>query len=146
MSHIHKYLFLTSALLVAAHAQVVKIAIERTEPQGSYERITGHISGELDPGNPLNAIITDIQFAPRNARGRVEYSATFTLLKPADMGKASGVLEYGVANRGDSPLTGTQVSDGMAAGHVLLSSGWQGDVEPRAGMESISVPAARHAD
>ena len=71
--------------LASAQARVLTILIEHTQPQGAYERITGHISGELDPKNPLNAIITDIQLAPRNARGLVEYNATFTLLKPADI-------------------------------------------------------------
>ena len=63
------------------------------EALGPFERITGKIHGELDPNDPKNAIITDIKLAPRNASGKVEYIATFTLVKPVDMTKASGVSD-----------------------------------------------------
>jgi hypothetical protein len=38
---------------------------------GQYEVITGIASGEVDPSNPQNAVITDLQLAPRNAKGNV---------------------------------------------------------------------------
>jgi hypothetical protein len=41
---------------------------------GPYETIIGRASGEVDPNDPLNAVITDVQLAPRNSRGMVEYS------------------------------------------------------------------------
>jgi hypothetical protein len=40
---------------------------------GQYEVITGIATGEVDPTNPQNAVITDIQLAPRNAKGHVVY-------------------------------------------------------------------------
>jgi len=95
----------------------------------------------LDPNDPLNTIITDIKLAPQNAHGRVEYSATFSLIKPIDMAKASGVLVYQVPNRG-SVLFGAPDD----SGNVVLTSGWQGDIPPRAGLQTISVPVARNAD
>ncbi len=109
----------------AAHANIVKLEITRVEPAGpTHERITGKAYGELDPADPKNAVITDIELAPRNARGKVEYVTTFTLVRPTDMMKASGVLVYTVVNRGG----------GNAAphpdGHVTFVSGWQGDVVP----------------
>src|SRR5256712_5942899 len=67
---------------------------------GKYEQVRGTASGELDPSSRHNAVITDINLAPRNANGKVAYTATFTLLKPVDMSRASGVLVYGVSNRG----------------------------------------------
>ncbi len=143
-------------------ARITKIVVEeRQSPAfqgkafgnaGAYEKLSGHIFGEIDPRNPLNAIITDIQFAPRNARGMVEYSATFTLWKPADMSKASGVLIYDVPNRGNHLLLqtfqGGEPGDGFLfeRGHVILSSGWQGDLKPRSGVESLDVPTARNPD
>jgi hypothetical protein len=139
-----------------ARGHVTKITVEKTEtrtqPGGkggaarSYEILTGHAFGELDPKNPLNAIITDIQLAPRNSRGKVEYVATFTLVKPSDVAKASGTLLYEVANRGNSPLAfpGYPIQDSLNAGDAILLSGWQGDVAPAAGMESIQVPVARN--
>ena len=40
---------------------------------GQYEFITGVATGEASPSNPQNAVITDIQLAPRNANGNVVY-------------------------------------------------------------------------
>ena len=60
---------------IPGQARITRLVVEHRETLGTdgYERLTGHAYGELDPKNPLNAIITDIQFAPRNARGMVEY-------------------------------------------------------------------------
>ena len=100
----------------------------------------------LDPNNQWNSVINDIRLAPRNGGGMVEYSATFTLLRPLDASSASGVLWYEVPNRGNSPLNPRPSADALAAGYILLSSGWQGDLAPRAGLETITVPAARNPD
>src|SRR5215210_1840947 len=51
---------------------------------GQYEKIAGKAFGEVDPADPRNAVIVDIQFAPRNASGRVEYAFDFYILKPID--------------------------------------------------------------
>ncbi len=125
----------------AAHANIVKLEITRVEPAGpTHERITGKAYGELDPADPKNAVITDLDLAPRNARGKVEYVTTFTLVKPKDMTKASGVLIYTVVNRGG----------GNAAahpdGHVTFVSGWQGDVVPTTSNFTIQVPVAKNPD
>jgi hypothetical protein len=129
-----------------AQARVVRLLVEHREIAGSYERLTGHFYGELDPRNALNSVINDILLAPRNARGLVEYSASFTLLRPVDTSKVSGVLWYEVPNRGNSPLNPSPSLDAVTAGHILVSSGWQGDLAPRVGAETIAVPAARNAD
>jgi hypothetical protein len=135
---------------------VVRVVVENRESPafagqsfgsvGQYERLTGRFYGEIDPNNTLNAVINDILLAPRNARGKVEYSATFTLLRPLDPRKSSGVLWYEVPNRGNSPLNPRPSTDALSAGHILLSSGWQGDLPPRAGIETLTVPLARNAD
>src|SRR4051794_13837447 len=94
-----------------------------------------------------NAIVTDLEFAPRNAGGMVEYVATFTILKPADMTKSSGVLLYFVPNRGHVNLTaGGFLADARKKGHVMVASGWQGDIQPGDTVESLSVPVARNPD
>lgn len=113
---------------------------------GQYVKLSGRAFGELDPENPLNSIITDIELAPRNAAGMVEYTATFTLVIPLDISKASGMLLYEVPNRGNTPIGTRPNEDDLRSGHVLLSSGWQGDVAPRPGAETIVVPVARNAD
>jgi hypothetical protein len=135
----------------AATAEVVKLAVEKRQPLASakqpYEKLTGRFFGELDPKLPQNAIITDIELAPRNARGMVEYSATFTILKPADMGGATGVLVYQVPNRGRANIEGgNYFGDFRAAGHVLVASGWQADIATADGVETMVAPIARKRD
>jgi hypothetical protein len=133
---------------VSGNARITRLAVEHTETlaQG-YQKLTGHAFGELDPRLPLNAIITDIELAPRNIRGMVEYSATFTIIKPADMTKASGLLLYFVPNRGRINLTdGGFLADARKQGHVIVASGWQGDLEPAAGTETMLVPVAKNPD
>jgi len=139
------------ALASAVSAEVVKLSVEKRQPlanpQQPYEKLTGRFYGELDPKLPQNAIITDIELAPRNARGMVEYSATFTVLKPADMSKATGVLVYQVPNRGRANIEGgNYFADFRAAGHVLVASGWQADITPGAGIETMVAPIAHNHD
>jgi len=61
------------------------------------------------------------------------------------MGKASGVMLYQVPNRGNV-FPPTPDDGGPLVGNVVLTSGWQGDIPPRAGLQTISVPVARHPD
>jgi hypothetical protein len=134
---------------IPGQARITRLVVEHTETLGSdgYQKLTGHLYGELDPKLPLNAIITDLALAPRNARGMVEYSATFTIVKPADMAKASGVLLYFVPNRGHISLTGGGfLADARKHGHVLVASGWQGDLAPANGLETLSAPVAKNPD
>ena len=144
-------------------ARVTKITIASKESPtyngatfgavGQYELLIGTATGELDPADRRNAIIQDIQFAPRNANGKVEYTASFRLVKPIDMSKSNGVLFYNVNNRGNRNFPynlGGDPGDGFMQkrGYVLLWSGWQGDVVPAAnnGNEWVQVPTAKNAD
>ncbi len=52
---------------------------------GQYEVITGVATGEVDPKDPRNAVITDLALAPRNGKGRVVYRHNFYILKPLDL-------------------------------------------------------------
>jgi hypothetical protein len=107
---------------------------------GPYVNVRGRVHGEIDPRDRRNRIIQDLDLAPRNAAGRVEYVATFSLMMPADPAKASGVLVYSVVNRGNgAPAPGPE-------GHVTLVSGWQGDVTPTPDNQTIQVPVARRRD
>ena len=67
---------------------------------GPYEFVSGTAYGEFDPKAPMNAAVVDLQYAPRNADGRVAYSMDFTILKPVDETKGNGRLIYDVMNRG----------------------------------------------
>jgi hypothetical protein len=119
---------------------------------GAYEQLTGKIKGEVDPKDPRNAIIQDLELAPVNARGMVEYTADFVMLKPRDMSKASGVLRYDAPNRGNiltMPSASTTASDAvyLERGYVVLYSAWQGDV-PKSSPARLTVqlPVAKNPD
>ena len=157
----HRYAVAALALIIAsprlAYAQVSRIVIDSVVSPafggasygtaGQYKTIAGRAFGELDPNDRRNRIITDLQFAPRNARGRVEYVATFFIVKPIDLSKSSHLMWHDVPNRGG------RITINVAErnfGDIGLSSGWQGDqagrTVPRAGTEYALVPVARNAD
>jgi hypothetical protein len=146
-------------------AQVTTITITSRAPfsngqvfgaAGPYEEITGLAAGEIDPRDPRNALITDIELAPRQANGKVAYRTTFTIRKPIDMTRSSGVLFYNIVNRGGKNGPATWHYDGdpgdgfmYKLGQVLLWSGWQGDMPistVASGQQGIDVPVARHPD
>src|SRR5215475_12455456 len=99
----------------AADARITQLVIQTvTSPAyggpsfgsvGQYEQISGIAYGEVDPKDPLNAVITDIELAPRNARGMVEYNTDFSILKPIDMSRGNHTLIYDVVNRGNKRIT-----------------------------------------
>ena len=125
-----------AAVAVPADARVTRIVVDSTAAingQPQYEQLTGRAFGELNPNDPHNTLITDIAIAPRNARGNVEYVASFVLRKPKVMATASGVMWHDVPNRGGDV---NFPADSFAANDVQLLSGWQGD---NAG--GTSVPA-----
>jgi len=121
-----------------AQARVTKIVIDQhycptapcatppaalaTSPIG-YESYAGRAYGELDPNDPHNQIITDIDKG-KSADGKVHYVASFYIVKPIDMSKASGLMWHDVPNRGGRI---TIVSAEQTLGDVGLSSGWQAD-------------------
>lgn len=119
---------------------------------GAYEQVSGTLAGEVDPKDTHNAIIQDLELAPVNARGMVEYSADFTMLKPKDMTKASGVLRYDAPNRGNiltAPNLAANPGDSIyfERGFVWLFSAWQGDV-PKSSAQRLTatVPVAKNKD
>jgi hypothetical protein len=104
-------LLATSALSVApdAHARITQIQIlKRTiafggysfAGVGQYEVITGIATGEVNPTNPQNSLITDIQLAPKNGNGNVVYQHNFYILKPLDLNKGNRKMMYEPPNRG----------------------------------------------
>ena len=135
----------TRRVSAPAEARVTRIVVDEKRSSaydgesfgrtGTYERIIGRVTGELDPRDRRNAVISDLDLAPRNERGMVEYLATFTLWQPTDPAKASGVLIDAVPNRGNRLFfpafhVGDEPGDGFffRRGDAILMSGWQGDV------------------
>jgi hypothetical protein len=74
---------------------------------GQYELIQGTFTGEVDPSNPQNAAIVDLQNAPRNARGMVSYSADFQILRPINLAHGSHKVIYDLPNRGGATSLST---------------------------------------
>src|SRR5713226_2462183 len=99
---------LLSVLLVAALGQAavtrVEIAQRSDFPVANYEQITGKVHFAVDPKLPANRIITDIDRAPRNAKGLVEFSADLYVLKPRDAAKSNGTALVEISNRGGKGL------------------------------------------
>src|SRR3979490_3126681 len=93
-----------------AHARVKKIQITSKESPtlggyswpgvGQYEKIVGKAFGEVDPLDPKNAVIVDIELAPRNASAPVEYSSDLYKLKPIDLSQGAHKVMYEPPNRG----------------------------------------------
>src|SRR6516164_1722651 len=91
----------------------LEIRIDAVEPfaegrgfgeAGPYLRIRGVAKGELDPAAPENEVVVDLDKAPRNGRGLVEYETDFFILRPADPGRTNGVMVYDVTNRGSKRI------------------------------------------
>src|SRR5678815_2777378 len=94
----------------SANAGITRIEIAERGPAfggttfgdtGPYELLRGRAYGELDPNDPRNRVIVDLQLAPRNDRGRVEYSTDVLILRPVDTTRANGRLVFELNNRGD---------------------------------------------
>ena len=152
--------------LSPADARITKIAISSTAPAyggatfgsvGAYEFVTGTAFGEVDPSNELNKIIQDIQLAPRNARGMVEYSTKFQILKPVDESKGNHMMLFEIVNRGNELDPGfynigvtaaNPQGDGFLEnqGLTLVWAGWQADLVAPASnpglITMVSVPVA----
>ena len=129
---------------------------------GAYECLTGTLFGELDPAHPLNAEIVNLDKAPRNAAGRVEYASEFSILKPADLSRGNDWLLYDVPNRGNKvalvrlnrgadgnrPATRAHAGDGflMRCGYSVVWSAWQNGVPSGGDRLDAHFPIARNAD
>src|SRR4030095_12493184 len=79
-----------------AEARVVRLEVQTRVPYkdgqsfgsaGPYERLEGTVRMEVDPRDPLNSVIHNLDRAPRNAKGLVEFSAPFVILKPVDLSR-----------------------------------------------------------
>ncbi|MEQ1805039.1 MAG: alpha/beta hydrolase domain-containing protein [Burkholderiaceae bacterium] len=112
-------------------ARVTRIVIDTTTPLANpadatkpYQELTGRAFGELNPSDRHNKEITDLNLAPRNSRGNVEYIASIRIRKPVDMANSSGLMWHDVPNRGGNVALS---ADLFAAGDLHLLSGWQGD-------------------
>ena len=154
-----------------AAAEVVRIEITEKSPvldgksfgkTGPYDRLVGKVHFEVDPKNDANRRVSDIDYAPLNSRGRVEFSADLYLLVPRDPAKGNGSVFYEVVNRGRKgalnkfnlgsgsfdPRTADDFGDGLMLreGFTIVWMGWQYDVPPEPGLMQFFTPTARDGD
>ncbi|MGE3540434.1 MAG: alpha/beta hydrolase domain-containing protein [Candidatus Tectimicrobiota bacterium] len=125
---------------------------------GPYEILRGSVTFAADPAALPNQGIVDLDKAPRNAAGQVEWWADFTLLRPADPQQGNRRLLFEVVNRGRilafrmfDAVAGTsnlhspeQVGNGflLQQGYTLAWCGWQWDVMRLEGMFGAGIPQA----
>jgi Alpha/beta hydrolase domain len=125
---------------------------------GAYEKLVGKFYGEVDPQNRLNKIIVNLDKAPRNRRGKVEYWSDLYILKPLDMARGNGKIFYDAPNRGgkrivaflndapqsNDPSTIEDAGNGflMRQGYTIVWCGWQGDLMPQKDWLVMGVPVA----
>jgi Alpha/beta hydrolase domain len=160
----------------SCEARVVRFVVEQTRSfadgmsfgnTGPYQRLDGTAYMEVDPHDALNSVIVNLDKAPRNARGLVEFSAPFFILKPVDLSKSNHKLFYGINNRGNkqtlgyfnyvpagpginNPITVADAGDGflMRLGYTIVDAGWQGDVADVPGSNVLfpNLPIATQPD
>ena len=161
---------LVAGLALSAEARVIEFRLDAIEPfaqgaafgeHGSYVRVRGVARGVLDPDNPQNAVIVNLDKAPRNADGLVEYDMDVFILRPSEPGAGNGKILYDVTNRGrkfllhwlnDAPSTsGAAINDPktladagngfvLREGYTIVWSGWDPTVAP--GLMSARLPKA----
>lgn len=144
-----------AAILVplATRAEVTRVEISSRQdvlngksfgPAGAYEKLSGKVYFSVDPNNPHNKIIADVDKAPRNAQGKVEFSADLLILRPKDPALGNGVALFDVVNRGRmgtlgvfnrgsnslNPEKDADFGDGllMRGGYTIVAVGWEFEV------------------
>src|SRR5258706_5495558 len=130
-----------------AYAGVTRVEITQRHDLAmvNYEEIIGKLYFAVDPKLPHNQIIVDLDRAPRNAKGLVEFSADLYVLKPKDPAKSNGTALLEISNRGGKgmlgmfdlapsgstapPRTAADLGDPLLfqSGYTLVCVGWEVD-------------------
>ena len=124
---------------------------------GAYELLEGTAHYAVDPLHTSNQGITDLDLAPRNTTGKVEFSADFAMLRPANPDQGNRRILFDVVNRGrktaltlnsvptaTDPTAPLEAGNGylMRRGYTVVWAGWQADVPPTPGLIGLHVPEA----
>ena len=125
---------------------------------GAYERLRGWVRYAVDPNAPAQSTIVDIDKAPVNAEGLVEFSAEIYMLRPVDPAKGNKRVFYDYGNRGslravqyfndaphsNDPQTLDHAGNGyfFRRGYSLVWSAWQGDLLPGDDRVVMDLPVA----
>jgi hypothetical protein len=149
-----------TALVPEAHAEVARFELRTKAAIGrsGYEKIVGTVRLTVDPRAPHNQIIADIDKAPLNATGRVEFSADVYIIRPIEPRAVNGVGVVDIPNRGyplilqhmnGAPgrldfLTDADLGDGslMRRGFTFIWIGWQFDLPRNGRLIGADLPHA----
>lgn len=136
----------------------MRVDIARRADLGAsgYEKIVGTIHFAVDPRDRRNRIVVDLDKAPVNAAGRVEFSSDLYILRPkAPRGNGAALVD--VLNRGNKvvlngfnrgglpdPATENDLGDRflMRFGYTVVWVGWEFDLDGRPPTMRIQVPTA----
>ena len=154
--------------VASVETRVTRVVVDRATPYaegrtfgeaGAFERLEGTAYFEVDPSDPRNAVIVNIERAPRNARGLVEFSAPFVLIKPVDLVRGNGKLLYGLNNRGTGielpfhsfpPLASGSAAEAdgfiFERGFSFVDAGWAADIETTETRLGATFPVAVQPD
>jgi hypothetical protein len=129
---------------------------------GAYERLSGRVLFAVDPAAPAYAAVVDLDKAPRNRDGLVEFAADLCVLKPVDSGCGNRRVLFGYGNRGNKrelqffndarasndPIAAADAGNGflMRRGYTVVWAAWEGDLLPGDGRMVLDVPIARDGD
>ena len=127
------------------------------EDAGPYERLLGRAHFAVDPDARAYADVVDLDKAPRNENGLVEFATDVCILKP--VGSGNRRLFFGYGNRGhkrelqffndapasNDPQTLRDAGNGflMRRGYTVVWAAWEGDLLPGDGRMLLDVPLAR---
>src|SRR5690242_16287384 len=166
----NKYLYALCALCLVAPASATRAEVASIEittrhdvadgkafgTAGAYEEIVGKVHYALDPADPHNKAIVDLDKAPRDAAGRVTFTGDLLVLTPKDAARRNGVALFDIVNRGRKnslrdfnqappsfdPKAPVDLGDGflMQQGYTLVFAGWQFDVAGRPGLLGLEAP------
>jgi hypothetical protein len=145
------------ALAGTSASEVVRIEVRTRDDAGTHERVIGRVHFAIDPSLPANRAIADLDAAPRNADGKIEFSSDLLFFRPKDPRRARGAVFLEVVNRGRDQslaiLSGAQqrdlspeswnLGDGflLEQGFAVAFLGWQFDVRPSQGL-TFTAPVA----
>ena len=143
------------ALLITADAfaQITRIDLQLVESPaldgqsfgqaGQYERLRGVATGEVDPSDPRHREIVNLENAPRNGSGRVEYRTTVEMYRPIDMTRWNRAIYYTVPNRGGAGAAEPAL---LELGFAFVRVGWQGDLAATDRNIAPFLPVAKNPD
>ena len=158
MPHSFRFVLWTAVVLLSPtwlFGAVTRIEIKTREPYlegrefdgvGSYEKLRGKVFFAVDPKHAANQTVIDLELAPRNDVGLVEFSTDVELLAPKDLSKANGAMLYDVNNRGGKLALGMFNTGAdeflMRKGYVVVWSGWIAETLPGGGRLRLTAPIA----